>query len=66
MGLFKVSGVGAVRTARITQRLRTAVRGHVTVDFKGVSKLHGMDPVLPVSFGITRVPDVFARMTRTI
>ena len=59
-GIIKVSGVGAVRTARITQRLRTAVSCHVTVDFKGVSNLHGIDPVFPVSFGITRVPDVFA------
>ena len=42
----------------------TSVSCHVTVYFQRVSIILGVDPVLPVSFRILRVPDVFTGMSR--
>ena len=39
---------------------RTSISRHVTVNFQWVSILLRVDPVLSVSNGVSRVPDVFA------
>ena len=44
----------------------TSVSCHVTVDLYRVSVLLRVDPVLPISNGISGVPDVLAGMARLI
>ena len=51
---------------RLSRSDLTSVSCHVTVNFQRVSTMLRVDPVLPVSFRITRVPDVLTGISRLL
>ena len=51
---------------RLSRSDLTFVRCHVAVNFQGVSTVLRVDPVPPVSFRVTRVPDALTGISRLL